>query len=121
MAREEWIAAYRDLLPLLNSRTRLVTTSLVSFYNGYRINLSEIAGAVRKHSPALIAVDVTQALGRIELNLSDADLIVSSTHKWLLATHGGVFDRSSQSPGCAMDGVSRRLVQFNRRLRSQPF
>jgi len=34
-------------------------------------------------------VDVTQALGRIELDLSGADLIVSSTHKWILASHGG--------------------------------
>jgi selenocysteine lyase/cysteine desulfurase len=33
-------------------------------------------------------VDVTQALGRIPLNLTGADLIVSSTHKWILSTHG---------------------------------
>jgi selenocysteine lyase/cysteine desulfurase len=34
-------------------------------------------------------VDVTQALGRIPLDLAGADLIVSSTHKWILASHGG--------------------------------
>jgi len=34
-------------------------------------------------------VDVTQALGRIALDLHDIDLIISSTHKWLLASHGG--------------------------------
>ncbi|MDP1799065.1 MAG: aminotransferase class V-fold PLP-dependent enzyme, partial [Planctomycetaceae bacterium] len=34
-------------------------------------------------------VDVTQALGRIPLDLRDVDLIVSSTHKWILASHGG--------------------------------
>jgi selenocysteine lyase/cysteine desulfurase len=34
-------------------------------------------------------VDVTQALGRIPLDLTGADLIVSSTHKWILSSHGG--------------------------------
>lgn len=78
-----------DLVPLLNAKTRLVTVSLVSFFNGFRINLPEVIAAVRKHSPALVAVDVTQALGRIPLDLTGADLIVSSTHKWILASHGG--------------------------------
>lgn len=78
-----------DLIPLLGSKTRLVTTSLVSFFNGAMIPLIEVVQAVRSRSPALLAVDVTQALGRIPLQLHDVDLIVSSTHKWLLASHGG--------------------------------
>ena len=78
-----------DLIPLLNPRTRFVTTSLVSFFNGFQIPLSDVIAAVRKNSPALLSVDVTQALGRIPLELSDVDLIVSSTHKWILASHGG--------------------------------
>ena len=78
-----------DLVPLSSAKTRLVTVSLVSFFNGFRIGLPEVVAAVRKHSSALLAVDVTQALGRIPLELSGADLIVSSTHKWILASHGG--------------------------------
>lgn len=78
-----------DLIPLLGPRTRLVTTSLVSFFNGFLLPLPEVAAAVRQHSPALLAVDVTQALGRIPLQFDDVDLIVSSTHKWILASHGG--------------------------------
>jgi len=78
-----------DLVPLLTAKTRLVTVSLVSFFNGFRITLPEVVAAVRKHSSALLAVDVTQALGRIPLDLAGADLIVSSTHKWILASHGG--------------------------------
>lgn len=78
-----------DLISLLSNKTRLVTTSLVSFYNGYKVNLDEIASAVRQHSSALLAVDVTQALGRIAVDLRSADLIISSTHKWILASHGG--------------------------------
>jgi selenocysteine lyase/cysteine desulfurase len=45
--------------------------------------------AVHRHSDALIAVDVTQALGRIPFQISGADLVISSTHKWILGSHGG--------------------------------
>lgn len=85
----DWALRVEDLLPLLSPRTRLVTTSLVSFFNGHKVNLAELTPAIRQHSAALISVDVTQALGRIPLELTDVDLIVSSTHKWILATHGG--------------------------------
>lgn len=85
----DWALRTEDLVKLLGPKTRLVTTSLVSFFNGHRIDLDEVAVAVRRHSPAQLAVDVTQALGRIPLDLSPADLIISSTHKWILASHGG--------------------------------
>lgn len=78
-----------DLIPLLTPQTRLVTVSLVSFYNGFLIPLSEVVAAVHRHSAALLAVDVTQALGRMPLDLQGVDLIVSSTHKWILGSHGG--------------------------------
>jgi selenocysteine lyase/cysteine desulfurase len=78
-----------DLIPLLGPRTRLVTASLVSFFNGFVLPLEEVVAAIRSHSPALLALDVTQALGRIPLKLDGVDLIVSSTHKWILASHGG--------------------------------
>jgi cysteine desulfurase / selenocysteine lyase len=78
-----------DLLPLLGPRTRLVSASLVSFHNGFMLPLPAVVDAVRKHSPAFLALDVTQALGRVPLALSGVDLIVSSTHKWILGTHGG--------------------------------
>ena len=78
-----------DLVPLLTPKTRLVTVSLVSFFNGFRVHLPEVIATVRKRSSAMVAVDVTQALGRVPLDLTGADLIVSSTHKWILASHGG--------------------------------
>ena len=85
----DWALHVEDLIPLLGPKTRLVNTSLVSFFNGYKVSLPEVADAVRSNSPALLSVDVTQALGRIPLDLRDADLIISSTHKWILASHGG--------------------------------
>ena len=85
----EWALHVEDLVPLLSPKTRFVTTSLVSFFNGFKVDLPGIVRAVRQHSPALLAVDVTQALGRIPLELDEVDLIASSTHKWILASHGG--------------------------------
>lgn len=78
-----------DLRPLLSPKARLVTVSLVSFYNGFKVDLPALVETVRRHSAALLAVDVTQALGRIPLDLAGVDLIISSTHKWILASHGG--------------------------------
>jgi selenocysteine lyase/cysteine desulfurase len=79
-----------DLAPLLNERTALVQISLVSFYNGHRIAFAPLRDLVRRLAPrAVIAVDVTQALGRIALDCQDADIMISSTHKWTLGIHGG--------------------------------
>jgi cysteine desulfurase / selenocysteine lyase len=79
-----------DLLPLLNERTQLVQLSLVSFYNGFRLAWNEVAALVRQKAPqAVLSVDVTQALGRVDVSGLDADVIISSTHKWTLGIHGG--------------------------------
>lgn len=79
-----------DLLPLLTERTRLVQVSLVSFYNGFRVDWAPLHTAVRRAAPtALISVDVTQALGRVALDCPGADCLISSTHKWTLGIHGG--------------------------------
>ena len=78
-----------DLAQLLSAKTRLVAVSLVSFFNGFRLSIPEVVRCVRRSSEALLSVDVTQALGRIPLELAGVDLIVSSTHKWILASHGG--------------------------------
>ena len=79
-----------DLLPLLNAKTRLVQVSLISFYNGFRLDWQPFHDAVRQLAPhALISVDATQALGRVALNCAGADCIIPSTHKWVLGLHGG--------------------------------
>jgi selenocysteine lyase/cysteine desulfurase len=45
---------------------------------------------VRKHAPqAVLAADITQALGRVDVSGLDADIMISSTHKWTLGIHGG--------------------------------
>ncbi len=85
----DWELRLEDLQSLLNDKTRVVSISLVSFFNGFKIPLKEVIQTIRQYSSALIALDVTQALGRIPLDLEDIDLVISSTHKWILASHGG--------------------------------
>lgn len=78
-----------DLRSQLSEKTRLVQVSLVSFLTGYRIPWAPLRDLVRSLAPnAVLAVDVTQAFGRIELDCLDADCIVSSSYKWQLGTHG---------------------------------
>lgn len=78
------------LATLLNERTKLVQVSLVSFYNGHRIDWTRLHDTVRRLAPnALISVDITQALGRVVLDCAGADILISSTHKWTLGIHGG--------------------------------
>jgi selenocysteine lyase/cysteine desulfurase len=87
---QQGILQVADLEPLLNARTRLVQVSLISFYNGHRVDWTALRSAVRALAPqALLSVDVTQALGRVELDCVDADVMISSTHKWTLGVHGG--------------------------------
>jgi len=79
-----------SLAPLLNERTRLVQVSLVSFYNGHRIAWAAFRDTVRRLAPnAIVSVDITQAMGRVVLDCADADILISSTHKWTLGIHGG--------------------------------
>jgi len=79
-----------DLQPLLNENTKLVQVSLVSFLTGYRIDWIPFRDAVRSLAPnAILAVDVTQCFGRVELDCLDADWLVASSYKWLLGIHGG--------------------------------
>lgn len=78
------------LVPLLNANTKLVQVSLVSFYNGHRIEWQPFREAVRRLAPnAILSVDITQALGRVVLDCAGADILISSTHKWTLGIHGG--------------------------------
>ena len=79
-----------DLKPLLTPHTRLVQLSLVSFYNGYRLDWEPVLECIRKSAPsAIIALDITQALGRCVFDCSGADILISSTHKWAMGIHGG--------------------------------
>jgi len=86
----EGVLELDELAERLERKTRLVQVSLVSFLTGYRIPWAPFRDLVRERAPnALLAVDVTQAAGRIELDCLDADCLFASSYKWLLGSHGG--------------------------------
>jgi selenocysteine lyase/cysteine desulfurase len=115
-----------DLLQLITSRTRLVQLSLISPVNGFHIPWRSIADKVRKMAPqAVIALDVTQALGRVPVaHCADADLIVSAGHTWALGIHGaaivGVPRASAEKLTTRAGGWRHLQTRFNAQRQELP-
>lgn len=79
--------AAEQLVAMLRPETRLVSIQLANNETGTVQLLAELAGLVRDRAPAaLFHTDATQALGRIEIDLSEelreVDLLSFSAHKF---------------------------------------
>jgi cysteine desulfurase/selenocysteine lyase len=74
---------------LVDERTRLISISWISHYNGYRQDLQALADLVHPHGGYLY-VDAIQGIGMLELDVSkvDVDFMTSGSYKWLLAGYG---------------------------------
>jgi len=80
-----------DIATAVDSRTRLLLVSHVSYLTGQRLNLARCAEIARSHG-AWLAVDATHSLGVAPVDAELCDFVVSACYKWLLATHGvGIF------------------------------
>jgi cysteine desulfurase / selenocysteine lyase len=81
-----------DFLPHIGPKTRLVSTSLVRFGDGTRIDAAPLAEACRA-AGALLALDVSQCAGAMPLNARalGADFLVCAGYKWLLSPFGTGF------------------------------
>jgi selenocysteine lyase/cysteine desulfurase len=67
----------------------VLAVSQVSFYTGQNLDIANLADGLRSRSHAcLLAIDSTHASGVVEVPAALTDLCVSSSYKWLLATHG---------------------------------
>ena len=85
----DWRVGEADLLDAVDTRTRVVAVSQVSFYTGQNLDVRALASGLRRdHSQCLLAVDATHASGVVDVPAGDTDLCVSSSYKWMLATHG---------------------------------
>ena len=82
-----WIVREQDLLDAVDSRTRVLAVSHVSFYTGQCLNLQQLSTVARSKG-ALFAVDSTHSSGVLNVPAELTDLTVSSSYKWMLATHG---------------------------------
>jgi selenocysteine lyase/cysteine desulfurase len=82
-----WRVYEEDLLDNVDERTRVLAVSQVSFYTGQNLDLKKISDNI-KNLTTLFAVDSTHASGALNVPADLTDLCVSSSYKWLLATHG---------------------------------
>lgn len=75
--------------PHVDTRTRLISVSWVSHFNGYRQDLRALANLVHEQGGYLYA-DAIQGIGMLELDVKAAavDFLTSGSYKWLLAGYG---------------------------------
>lgn len=82
-----WAIHLEDLAAAMDSRTRVVDISHVSYFTGQRLPLAQLSELVRARG-ALLVVDATHAAGAVPVQAGYADILVSSCYKWLLGVHG---------------------------------
>ena len=89
--RERFVTA-DDFIAHIGARTRLVSTSLVRFDNGVRLNAAKIAQACHD-AGALLLLDVAQCVGAMPMDVRalGADFLTASGYKWLLSPYGTGF------------------------------
>lgn len=82
-----------DLRAAMDSRTRLVSLSMVEFASGFRHDLGAIGSLCRERGIYLF-VDAIQGLGVVPLSVrhTPIDFLAADGHKWLLGPQGaGIF------------------------------
>jgi selenocysteine lyase/cysteine desulfurase len=78
-----------DIRSAIDSRTRLVSLSVVEFSSGFRNDLDAI-GALCRERGVLLLVDAIQGLGMLPLDVrtTPIDFLAADGHKWLLGPEG---------------------------------
>ena len=85
----DWRVHEADLVDAVDERTRVLAVSQVSFYTGQNLDINSLAAGLKARSTnCLLAVDSTHAAGVVDVPATLTDLCISSSYKWLLATHG---------------------------------
>src|SRR5262249_5654614 len=79
----------RELEPLVNQRTKLVSVAWVSHQNGFRHVMRPIAELAHAHG-AFFYTDGIQAVGMfpIDVKAAGVDAMAVGTYKWLLGAYG---------------------------------
>lgn len=79
----------KDMEPLIDARTRLVSVAWVSPVNGYRHDMRSIADLAHARG-ALVYADAIQAVGMfpVDVQASGIDALCCGTYKWLVAGFG---------------------------------
>ncbi len=89
-----------EIAARINTHTRLVVMSHVSYLTGWELPVAEVASVVQSHTRCRLLVDGAQALGNIMVNPVElgADFYVFCGHKWMMAPAGwaGLWVRRSR-------------------------
>ncbi len=78
---DKGIVDLEDLERLIRDDTILVSVGAVNSEIGIREPIEEIAKIVKKHPKCFFHSDMTQSIGKIDINLENVDLISFSGHK----------------------------------------
>jgi cysteine desulfurase/selenocysteine lyase len=81
-----------DLGRLVDDRTRLVQVSQVSYVNGFKVDLKEVAEVAHGHG-AKVLVDATQAVGALDVDYvgDGVDYVAFAPYKYLMGPSGLAF------------------------------
>ncbi|HEX7997494.1 MAG TPA: aminotransferase class V-fold PLP-dependent enzyme [Pyrinomonadaceae bacterium] len=79
----------KELINLIDARTRLVAISHIQYGSGFRADLERIGRAARMVD-ALFVVDAIQSMGVVPVDAESEliDVAAAASHKWLLAPEG---------------------------------
>ncbi|MGE0815940.1 MAG: aminotransferase class V-fold PLP-dependent enzyme [Vicinamibacterales bacterium] len=79
----------KELEPLVNARTKIVSVAWVSHQNGYRHDLRPIADLAHAHG-AFFYTDGIQGVGMfpVDVKAAGVDAMCIGTYKWVLGTYG---------------------------------
>ncbi|TEU13070.1 aminotransferase class V-fold PLP-dependent enzyme, partial [Candidatus Bathyarchaeota archaeon] len=81
-----------DLEKAVDDHTRLVQVSQVSYINGFRFDLKDVADIAHEHG-AKVLVDATQAIGALvtDVKKEDVDYLSAAPYKYLMGPAGLAF------------------------------
>ena len=76
-----------DFAEQIDSDTRLVCASTVSYKTGFKLDIAGLA-EIAHGKGALLFADAIQALGVIPIDAGSTDFLCAGTYKWQLGAHG---------------------------------
>ncbi len=104
----------KELEPLVNRRTKLVSVAWVSHQNGFRHDMRAIADLAHAHG-AFCYADAIQAVGMFPVDVVTAgvDAMCIGTYKWVLGSYGVApfYVKRSMLPRLAVDRYGWRHVE----------
>jgi selenocysteine lyase/cysteine desulfurase len=85
----EWRIDIGDIEKVVDRNTKLISLSLVSFYNGFQHDLKAVCDLAHAHG-AHVYADIIQAAGAVPIDVrqSGVDFCACSSFKWLMGDFG---------------------------------